>query len=465
MKKAADWRPDENEKSAVSTVGVRGGRGMEETMKKRLKKAAVLGLSAALAMSSLAGCSKKEEKVFDATQTAVTVNGTELSAGVVKFMTHYMQAATESFYNQYFGAGSMNMSIDENGTTLGEMMKEQNISSLTELLLIEQHMEEYGVSLTDEEKAAITEAAAAFIEANDEEVLTKMGATQADVERYLELNTIQVKMNPAMSADVDTEVSDAEAAQRKIQYVLITAETEAELEEETEAVSEGTTEAETVAETAAETETETAALEENETAKTKSVEETEAVSEAESAEETEAVSEEAETETEDPAMAAAMEEAYVKAVQAIELIKGGEEFEEAVQSIDEDLVVREMTFDAENTTVAKNLIIATEGLADDTLVETPVEGSTGYYVVKLVTQVDREATDEKKEELVEQRKSDRITELLTEWKEAAEITQDDEVLAQIVFDFSLALETETEVETEAVSETDAVTEAESETEA
>lgn len=484
-----------------SDASQRGCR-MEEMMNKGLKKAAVFGLSAVLAMSSLAGCSKKEEKTFDAAQTAVTINGTEISAGTVKFMTHYMQAATESFYDQYFGAGSMNMAIDENGTTLGEMMKEQNIASLTSMVLMEQHMEEYGVALTEEEKAAISEAAAAFLADNDEEVLTKMGATQEDVERYLELNTIQVKMTPAMSADVDTEVSDEEAAQRRIQYALFTAETEGESEEETEAVSEaettGETEEETVAETAAETaeeteaetaaetaeeteaetagetesetaaetteesESETAALEENETTKTKSAAETESEEVTEAAES----ESETETETEDPAMVAAMEEAYAKAEQAIALIKDGGDFEESIKSIDEDLTVRDLTFGSDSTSVVAALVTATEGVADDTLIEVPVEGSTGYYVVKVVTQLDREATDTKKETIVEERKSERVTELLTEWQEAAEVTQDDEVLAQIVFDFSLALEEETETEnvTEAASETESESETAAETE-
>lgn len=445
-------------------------------MNKGLKKTVVLGLSAVLTMSSLAGCSKKEEKTFDAAQTAVTINGTEISAGTVKFMTHYMQAATESFYDQYFGAGSMNMAIDEEGTTLGEMMKEQNIASLTSMVLMEQHMEEYGVALTDEEKTAISEAAAAFLADNDEEVLTKMGATQEDVERYLELNTIQVKMNPAMSADVDTEVSDEEAAQRRIQYTLFVAETEAETEEEaadeteaeTSAETAGETEEETTAETVgeteeaaaetvAETESETAVLDENETTKTKSAAETE--SEALTEDTTEA--EETETETEDPAMVAAMEEAYAKAEQAIALIKDGEDFETAIKSIDEDLTARELTFDSESTSVVDALITATEGVADDTLVEVPVAGSTGYYVVKVISQLDREATDSKKESIVEERKEERVTELLNEWEEAAEITQDDEVLAQIVFDFSLSLEEETE--TESVTEAASDTESESET--
>ena len=87
-------------------------------------------------------------------------------------------------------------------------------------------------------------------------------------------------------------------------------------------------------------------------------------------------------------------------------------------------------------------------------------------MAQVISKIDREATDKQKETIVEQRKSDRISELYTEWKDAAEITEDSDILAQITFDFSLTQETEasteatTEAATEAVSK--ATTEAGSE---
>ncbi len=469
------------------------GQRMEEMMKRALRKAAVLGLSTCLALTSLAGCSKKDE--FNAEAAAITVNGDVVPAGLVKFMSHYTQAYAEDMYNSYFGSGSFNMAMDESGATLGDMVVDSNVEGLKQMILAEQKMEEYGVSLTDEEKENIEAAAAAFIEANDEEVLEKMCATQETVARYLELLTIQTKVETAMEADVDTEVSDEEAAQRTVQYAYFAAETEAETEESTEDTTEASseavteavaeaaaeTEAETETETAAETETETAAetetettaetaaLTENETAKTQSADETETETEAvtEEAAETET---ETETETEDPAMAAAKEEAYAKAAEMIEMVKSGEDFEEAVKAVkeDEEATASELTFGEDNTSVAEGIVTATEGLADGTLVETPIEAESGYYVVQVISELDREATDARKLEIIEERKSELVSELYTEWEEASEITQDDEVIATIVFDFSLTSQTEaaTEAATEAVTEasgTEAVTETESET--
>ena len=445
-------------------------------MKNRLKKIAVIGLSACLALGTLSGCSKKE--TFQADAAAITVNGDEISAGLVKFATHYSQALMESMYKMYMGVEDpMDSDIYGNGSTLGSMIKDDVVSTLERLVLAEQKMSDYNVELTDDEKAAVTEAATRFMDENGEEVLNQMGATQEVVERYLTLRLIQSKMEPQMSADVDTEVSDDEAAQRKIRYTLFRAETEAETESETgteaesssesEATTEAVSEAGTEGETSVETEAETAAMTEEQTVKTKSSAETETETASEAASETaetetgsEAATEasetetETETETEDPAMVAAKAEALAKAEDLIAKVKDGEDFETASAEVDADATCSTLTFGSDSTSVVEGLITATEGLDDGTLVETPIEIDSGYYVAQVISKIDREATDKQKETIVEQRKSDRISELYTEWKDAAEITEDSDILAQITFDFSLTQETEasTEATTEAATE-------------
>ena len=486
-------------------------------MHNRLKKAVVFGLSACLMLGSLSGCSKKEAE-FNPEAAAVTVNGDEISAGLVKFATHYTQALTEDLYKNYMGVSDpMSQDIYGNGSTMGDMIKSQTVTTLENMVLAEQKMEEYGVELTDDEKSTISETAKKFMDDNGEEVLEKMGATQETVERYLTLCLIQNKMEPAMSADVDTEVSDDEAAQRKVQYAMFRAETEAESESETETGSEaesesgseaatevveettlveteGATEVSTAAENSTDaaaaeaatekaTEAETAALTGETDTKTQSAAETEtesvseavtdAAAEADGTEasteagteaasteaETEAVSgsaqeTETETETEDPAMVEAKAKALAKAEELIEKVKAGENFETAANEVDPDAACSTMTFGSDSTSVVEGLITATEGLDDGTLVETPIETDSGYYVAQVVSKLDRDATDQKKEEIVDQRKSDRISELYTQWKDDGEISENEDVLAQITFDFSLSQETEasTEAATEAVSE-------------
>jgi hypothetical protein len=488
-------------------------------MNTRWRRAVSTGLCTCLALTSLAGCSKKES--FDAAAAAITVNDTAISAGLVKFATHYMQSQYETMYANFGYTGIINEDLYGSGSTLGDTIKESITEELTQLVLAEQHMDEYGVSLSDEQKAAASEAAAAFIEANDAETLELISADQETVTRYLELLAIQSVMEEAMSADVDTEVSDEEAAQRKVQYTLFTiaAETEAETEEDTEdetelAAEDGTEEdaaadtEETPDETAVQAETEseaseTAELTENDTTKTQAAAETEsevseaADTEAESIEASEDESAEAasedetaeyveeetetESETEDEATREARAKAKAKAEEMIAKIQAGEDFETASAEVDADAYCGTTTFDAEDT-YRQVLIDATEGLPDGTLVETPVEASSGYYVVYLETQIDRDATDAEKENIVSERKSDRVSELYEEWEEDGEVTTDSDVLESIVFEFSLTIEYATEAEedtdaeevseaasdeeTEEVSEaeTDAETEAVSEAE-
>ena len=424
-------------------------------MKNRLKKIAVIGLSACLALGTLSGCSKKE--TFQADAAAITVNGDEISAGLVKFATHYSQALMESMYKMYMGVEDpMDSDIYGNGSTLGAMIKDDVVSTLERLVLAEQKMSDYNVELTDDEKAAVTEAATRFMDENGEEVLNQMGATQEVVERYLTLRLIQSKMEPQMSADVDTEVSDDEAAQRKIRYTLFRAETSVETEAETAAM----TEEQTVkTKSSAETETETASEAASEAAETETGSEA-----ATEASETET---ETETETEDPAMVAAKAEALAKAEDLIAKVKDGEDFETASAEVDKDATCSTLTFGSDSTSVVEGLITATEGLDDGTLVETPIEIDSGYYVAQVISKLDREATDKQKETIIEQRKSDRISELYTEWKDAAEITEDSDILAQITFDFSLTQETEasTEATTEAATEAGSESAAEAVTEA
>ena len=81
---------------------VRRQQYQEDGYEEQIKKIAVIGLSACLALGMLSGCSKKE--TFQADAAAITVNGDEISAGLVKFATHYSQALMESMYKMYMAS-------------------------------------------------------------------------------------------------------------------------------------------------------------------------------------------------------------------------------------------------------------------------------------------------------------------------------------------------------------------------
>lgn len=466
-----------------------------------------MGLGVCVAASMLAGCGKKE--TLDTSAVAATFDGEDISAGLVNFFLRYQQAEFETsnaWLASYYGTSDIwSMDLTGTGTAYGDTFKDSVMTALERMLLAEKHMADYDVELTEDETAAISQAAQDFVESNDEEVLEKMSATQENVERILTLYTIQNKMETQMAADVDTEVSDEEAAQRTVSYVRFTAQTESDTEEETEAGSEAAdtegetaenTEAETPSETeteAAETENETvpaedtteatlteaegtkteAAGDETEAAETETEVETTAAeeeTETEAAEEdteaadTESETEtETETETEDPAMEAAREEARAQAEAFLEQVKGGEDFDTAAEAVVEEndnAGTSDFTFGDDDTYPDEAIIEATKGVEDNTLVDEVVQVNDSFYVLYVDDAFDEEATQQKKEDIVNERKNEAINDLYDEWTDEVEFTINEDVYGQMVFDLSLTVETEaaTEAVTEAESQSEGTTE-------
>ena len=175
-------------------------------MKKRIL---ALVLAGVLGVSVLTGCSGINKGA-----TIATANGMEVSMGVANFYCRLQQASAEDMYKSYFGDDVWNQDLAGNGTTMQESLKESALEELHEMYTLQQHMGDYGVELTEEEKTAITEAATAFMSGNSNEAVQEMGATQEIVEEFLTLFTIREKMQDAIEADADVQVSDEEANMR-----------------------------------------------------------------------------------------------------------------------------------------------------------------------------------------------------------------------------------------------------------
>ena len=144
----------------------------------------------------------------------------EVTAGVANFYARYTQAQYETYYAGILGEDMWN-SEAEKGKTYEESVKDSVQKDLEDMILLEAHMKEYDVTLTDEEKAVIKKAVADFDEVNGLEEKEKVsGADTKTVERVLTLMAIREKMAGAIKAGADTEVSDEEAAQKSMQYVF-----------------------------------------------------------------------------------------------------------------------------------------------------------------------------------------------------------------------------------------------------
>lgn len=427
------------------------------------KRILAAGMCATMTMGLLTGCSSSTGK------TVAKMGDAEITLGEAEFMLRYNQAKTQGYLGALFGEGSnvFQQDLTGSGQAYGVTMKESVMNDLKNMILMEDHMSDYNVELTDEEKAAIEETAKEFLAENSKDVLKALAATEETVTRVLTLYTIQSKMQTAIEADVDTEVSDDEAAQKSIQYVYFTIpETESEAEDTTEAESgseEDTTEAatdaaeesgETVAETESETvsETETAAEETSEAVSENGTEDaSEAVPENDTEETTEAETEES----------AEKKETRETAQSVIDAVLGGETLEDAVKAVDENKSVTDYSYGADEETLNENLKNVADTLSDGEIAAEPVEGENGFYVVQMVSTFDRDATDQKKEEIINDRKQELLNSVLEGWATDS-FDIDEKVWDTVTFDDIITLKS-TEAETEEGTEDAADTDIESET--
>ena len=155
----------------------------EKTVKKTMKnRLAVAGLCFTLTAGMLTGCSGNSGKAI------ITLDGQKTEYAVANIMLRYSQAQMQAFYGAYLG--------DNLWSQYGDSTKSTMMDTLKQMLILEQHQDEYNVSLTDDDKKKIDEAAQQFMDDNDQATLKSMGATKERVARVLELYTIRNKIFP-----------------------------------------------------------------------------------------------------------------------------------------------------------------------------------------------------------------------------------------------------------------------------
>lgn len=324
-----------------------------------MKKIAGILLAGAMGTASLAGCSKE----IDGTKPLITCGEDTVTMGTGNLMLRMNQATMLSYYSMMGGSTTGIWDQDAgNDKTYGETTRDDVISNLEKMLLLKQHAGDYGVEVTDEEKTKIEEAAKAFMDANTEETISTLSVTQSDVEDLLTLYTYQSKMYEPMTADVDTNVKDEEAAQSKITYCRVD-----------------------ISDTQNEDGTTTALTDEEKQAKK---------------EQAQAILDKLQA-SQDPATA---------------------DMDAIAKEVDENLSAVDNTFDDEDTLLDDKLKEAVKTLQDGQVYGQVVEGENAYFVVRMDSVLDREATDQEKETIVNERKQDAYDELLDQWTEDADIT-------------------------------------------
>lgn len=182
----------------------------------KIKKIAAFMLSGVMMASLLTGCSSVNKD-----EVVATFDETEVKLGIANFAARFEQASYDDFYVAYFGEDVWSSDLYGDGSTMENSVKDEVIENLYDMYVLEAHMSEYGIELTEEEKSAMETATKDFIAANDKDALEALGADEEIVYQFLELSTIQNKMYEAIIAGADTNVTDEEANTSAYSYVTV----------------------------------------------------------------------------------------------------------------------------------------------------------------------------------------------------------------------------------------------------
>ena len=328
-------------------------------MNKAAKKITGALLAGALGAASLTGCSSP----MDGTQPLLTSGEDTVTVGTGNLMLRMNQATMLSYYSMMGGSTTGLWSQDSgDGETYGDTTKASILDELENMLVQKQHAADYDVSISEEEQGKIEEAAQAFMDANTEETIQNLSVSQSDVETLLELYTYQTKMYDPMVADVDTNVEDSEAAQSKITYCRID-----------------------ISDTQNEDGTTTP------------------------------LTDEEKQEKKDQA------QALLDKLQA-SADPASADMDALAKEVNEDLNAVDNTFGDDDTLLDDKLKEAAKTLQDGQVYGEVVEGENAYFVVRMDSVLDREATDAEKENIVSERQQNAYNDLLNQWKDDADIT-------------------------------------------
>lgn len=185
---------------------------------KSKKLMTILIAGAALMGATFGGCGNpvNDDAVF------ATLDDTKITMGVANFFAKYQQVMYDTSFMGYYGEDMWNNDLYGNGSALKEDVKNNVAEDLQKLYLLKAHMEEYGISISEDEEAALAKAVDNFIADNSKAAIRQIGAeNKENAIEMLRLRTIEKKMRDRIIQDADTTVSDEEAAQRTFSYLQI----------------------------------------------------------------------------------------------------------------------------------------------------------------------------------------------------------------------------------------------------
>lgn len=334
-------------------------------MKTKISKKLVSIITIILVVAmTVAGCSKGKE---GKEETVVATLGDEkISLKEANFYARFSQATYEATYLSYFGDEMWSTDLYGDGTTLEDSTKASVMDYLKQIHIMASHAKEYEVELTDEEIADLQTQAASLMESWEEALINITGATEEYVVELFKVSAIANKVYEAAVADIDTEVTDEEAAQKLISYVFLPTTGEFDAEGNTIEL----TEEEKIA-------------------------------------------------------------VKNKAQGIVDEARTTGDFETSVTNA--EFTAYSASYGTDSAEIDPDVKVAADALEEGGIADV-IETKNGYYVVKLASAFDEQATATKKEEIVAERQSEAFKKIFDEWAAEVEFVIDEEVWATVTFD-------------------------------
>ena len=131
----------------------------------------------------------------------------------------------------------------------------------------------------------------------------------------------------------------------------------------------------------------------------------------------------------------------------VDRVNAGEDISTVAEELGQ--TAYDLTFDSESTSPNEDLIAAVDAFETEGQVTDVIEADDGLYVGRLTSLLDRDATDQKKETIIEERRQEQYDSLLEEWRNDTDIQVDEKVWDKVDFEDTgvTIITSETEEET------------------
>lgn len=191
-------------------------------MKSTKKRLFALLLSLLVLAGVLGGCTTKYvAKSKYATTVVAEYNGQEIMLAEANFMAVMSQYSYEQTYYSYFGVTDIWDTALSDDMTMEESVKADVMAALLQTTLLCSMAEEYGVSLSDEDKEAVEEQIEYFLENAGSTLIERTGADEELLRTVYTNNALANRVWEYMTEDIDTTAEPEDYRRTKISYLLL----------------------------------------------------------------------------------------------------------------------------------------------------------------------------------------------------------------------------------------------------